>query len=661
LTVVNVAYAFARVGPDAVGGAEQVLSTIDEALVAEGHRSIVIAPEGSRCAGELVAIPPIQGPIDSGAHVRTHQRIRQAIARVLAGRHVDVLHLHGIDFHAYAPVSGPPILVTLHLPLDWYPREALLHAARRMHLHCVSESQRVRFPEIGPLLDDIPNGVRLDLLRPVRRKRCFALALGRVCPEKGFADALRAAREARVPLLIAGCVFPYPEHQRYFEDEIAPLLDERRRFVGPVGSRRKRALLALARCLLVPSRAPETSSLVAMEALACGTPVIAYSAGALPSIVEHGRTGFVVRDSHQMAEGIRRAGELRQSDCRGAAEERFSAALMVRRYLALYRRLAPRRAPPAVRMLRNVAELESMREEWTALCRRDPHATPFQYPEWLIPWCRHLNQGRAAGAALRDACGLSGVVLASEENGTVRLLGGNVSDYLGAAAGSPGAAAESLAPLLRGARRAELQQLVPGSPLLEAQLAGIVEDQAEPQDVCPVLPLTPAAVPSEHWKYFRYCRRRMERIGHLQIIGATEENLDEALADLFRLHAARWDGKGVLQGLEGFHADVARGFLRQGMLRLFLLRLGADTVAVLYAFASGERTWFYLSGFDPAFEKLSPGLVAVGTAIEQATAEGHRHFDFLRGAEPYKYWWGARNTWTFRRRAVMAAAALRSG
>ena len=254
MTVVSVSYPFARVGADAVGGAEQVLSTIDEALVREGHRSIVIAQEGSRCAGELEAIPSPQGPIGIAERAVAHRYVREAIARVLGRQRVDVVHLHGFDFHAYAPDSGPPVVVTLHLPLDWYPREVLCRAASRMHLHCVSAAQRALRPEIGPLLDDIPNGVPLDRLRPCRGpKAAFVLALGRICPEKGVADAVRAAREAHIRLVIAGRVFPYHEHQRYFELEVAPLLDGQRRFVGAVGARRKWRLLALARCLLVPA------------------------------------------------------------------------------------------------------------------------------------------------------------------------------------------------------------------------------------------------------------------------------------------------------------------------------------------------------------------------------------------------------------------------
>jgi glycosyltransferase involved in cell wall biosynthesis len=134
--------------------------------------------------------------------------------------------------------------------------------------------------------------VEIHTVRP--RKSCFALILGRVCREKGFDDALEASRRADIPLLLAGAVFPYADHQAFFRDHIAPRLDRRRRWIGAVAGRSKQRLLAKARCLLVPSKVPETSSLVAMEALAAGTPVVAYRTGALPEIVEDGRTGLLV-------------------------------------------------------------------------------------------------------------------------------------------------------------------------------------------------------------------------------------------------------------------------------------------------------------------------------------------------------------------------------
>ena len=344
LTILSVAYPLAPVSPNAVGGAEQVLARLDAALTQAGHRSLVVACEGSAVAGTLIATPRIDGPLDDDAKRRAAAdhcaAIKAALARESA---IDLIHLHGIDFHAYLPPPGPPALATLHLPPSWYPAEALRPARPRTYLHCVSESQRRACPPGVALLPTIENGVDVDAFASAgqhAKRRRFALALGRICPEKGFHHALDAAKRAGAPLLLAGQVYPYAAHEAYFDAEIRPRLDAQRRFLGPVGFARKRLLLAAARCLLVPSLAPETSSLVAMEALASGTPVVAFPAGALPDIVEHGRTGFLVSDAAEMADAIAAAGSLDPEACRAAARTRFSLDRTVARYIALYEQLA---------------------------------------------------------------------------------------------------------------------------------------------------------------------------------------------------------------------------------------------------------------------------------------------------------------------------------
>jgi glycosyltransferase involved in cell wall biosynthesis len=346
LTILSVAFPFAAVGPDAVGGAEQVLTAVETAVVRAGHRSLVIACEGSVCRGTLIPTPRWNLG-DPSFHPPAHEHHRRAIAEVLRQWPVDLIHLHGLDFAAYLPPPGPPVLATLHLSPRLYPREALFPSRPDTWLHAVSDSQHRDCPPGAPLLEPIPNGVDLQRLRPGPPKEGFALALGRICPEKGFHLALDAAKAAGVPLRLGGEVFPYPEHQRYFREEIEPRLDRLRQFLGPVGRERKRHLLAAARCVMVPSQTAEACPLVALEALACGTPVVASPLGALPEIVDHGRTGFLVSTIPEMAEALRCVDALDPAECRREAEQRFSADAMTARYLDLYHRLCMQMIPGA--------------------------------------------------------------------------------------------------------------------------------------------------------------------------------------------------------------------------------------------------------------------------------------------------------------------------
>lgn len=331
MRVLSVAFPFAPVSPDAAGGAEQVLSLVERALVARGHESFVLASPDSCTAGQLL-------PLDvSGERAQVYARLRERLVAARERLRPDVIHLHGLDFSEYLPPeSATPLLATLHMARALYPESVFSSARRDLTLQCVSETQK---RTVGDAVC-IPNGVALEDFAPARRRGGFAAILGRVCPEKGFDLAIEAAREADVPLLMAGRVFPYAAHEAYYARAIAPALDARVRFLGPVGRRARRRLLRSARCLLVPSLCEETSSLVAMEALASGTPVVAFARGALSEVIEHGRTGFLVRDTHEMAQAIHAVDTLDPAVCRETACARFSRERMVDAYLATYDRLA---------------------------------------------------------------------------------------------------------------------------------------------------------------------------------------------------------------------------------------------------------------------------------------------------------------------------------
>lgn len=338
LTILNVASPYVPVGPGSVGGAEQIVHHIDTALVATGNRSLVVASAASRVAGTLIATPPAT-LADAAANARVWDIHRAAVTRACAEHDIDLVHIHGVEFHRYLPPPGVPVLVTLHMPADWYPAYEISHPRPRMWFSCVSACQAALFSASPAMLAPIANGIDIEAFGGPHARRRFALYLGRISPEKGVHLAIEAARRAGCPLLVAGEVFAGRRAQAYFRDEIAPRLDRRRRFIGPLGPSRKRRFLAAARCLLVPSEFAETGSLVTMEAMASGTPVIGFARGVLPSFIAHGRTGFVVEDVEEMAAAIARCDEIDTRVCRREAEQRFSAEAMTGRYLADYRDL----------------------------------------------------------------------------------------------------------------------------------------------------------------------------------------------------------------------------------------------------------------------------------------------------------------------------------
>lgn len=276
MTILSVAYPFLPVSEDSAGGAEQILFLVERGLVDAGHESIVIAAEGSSVCGQLVPTPQPGTEITDDIR-RSAQRVhREAIETVLERYSVDLIHFHGLDFHEYLPKRHTAMLATLHLPLQWYPE--CVFGRSDITLNLVSHSQAASHPAAAgrPL---ICNGIDVSRYYRSERNGQFGLVLARVCPEKGIDVALRVAHRRDLPLLIAGPIYPFETHQRYFTEQVEPLLDRKRRYIGAVGLEAKVDLLSKAKCLLAPSLVAETSSLVAMEAICSGTPVVAYRSG----------------------------------------------------------------------------------------------------------------------------------------------------------------------------------------------------------------------------------------------------------------------------------------------------------------------------------------------------------------------------------------------
>ncbi len=303
------------------------------------------------------------------------------------------------------------------------------------------------------------------------------------------------------------------------------------------------------------------------------------------------------------------------------------------------------------------SELEQLAADWLDLCRRAPGTTPFQTPMWLLPWWRAFGSDELVVITGRDGVRLESLapltILRDGDSGESLglLLGTGITDYLDVV-GSADALVDQLGWL--DCQAWDFQQLRPSSPLLVASIPRDWSDQTFDQDPCPILSLAEANedlhnLTSPHFrKKIRYYRRALERSGAVLYETATPETLDEFLSALYKLHKARWQQKnleGVLgdDAVQQFHREVARGMLETDALRMYAIRLDGRIVAVFYGFSLGRTVYYYLSGYDPQLERLSIGTLLVAHAVEQAVLAGAHTFDFLRGAEEYKYAWGAKD------------------
>ncbi len=283
---------------------------------------------------------------------------------------------------------------------------------------------------------------------------------------------------------------------------------------------------------------------------------------------------------------------------------------------------------------------------WLALCRRTPGTTPFQTPMWLLPWWRHFGSDELAVIATPEA--IAPLYILREDGQSLGMfLGTGISDYLDVV-GDTGAIIDELARL--DCAMWDFQQLRPSSAMLSAPLPDGWSDSVADHDICPILPLADLdKLTSTHFrKKIRYYRRALARLGEVRVETPTAETLDEMLKALFTLHAARWQQRGLAgvladEVVQQFTRQAARRMLDAGALRLYATRVAERIVAVFYGFALGDTVYYYLSGYDPALEKLSIGTLLVAHAIEEAVRDGAATFDFLRGSEEYKYAWGARD------------------
>ena len=352
LRILYAAYPLLPVSEQSPGGAEQVLWTLEREMHARGHSTTVAACAGSQIAGDLfTTVVPTDGLEEFEG--RSEEQTRKLLDWLASGgeSEFDLLHDMSGSFWQRAAGIRMPVLATLHLARSLYKQVSFSPVPSNVFFNCVSQSQTAEFEDIASRMISVAhNGIALDVF-PTEQvpasKREYLLWLGRICEEKGTHTALDVAHADGKKLIIAGTVYPFLYHQKYFAREVIPRLKRAgsmAKYVERPTFAEKIDLLRNAQALLITSNINETSSLVAMEAAVCGTPVLALRRGALPEVIAEGITGFLVQTAEEMIAALGRTSDIDAKGCRRYAEENYSAARMADHYQAMYRRLAANNA-----------------------------------------------------------------------------------------------------------------------------------------------------------------------------------------------------------------------------------------------------------------------------------------------------------------------------
>jgi glycosyltransferase involved in cell wall biosynthesis len=326
------------VPPRLYGGSERVVSWLTDELVTLGHEVVLFASGDSQTSARLEPCWPKALRLDGS--VRDANALHMAMLERVRRRadDFDVLHFH-LDYYPFSLFSRQPtpFLTTLHGRLDLPEHCTLFETFQSMPVVSISDAQRRPIPRAG-WVRTIHHGLPENLLKPAPLTPSYLAFLGRISPEKGIESAIRIARHSGLPLKIAAKIDAVDRD--YFGSEIRDLLNPPEiEHIGEIGDREKSSFLSGAIALLAPIAWPEPFGLVFIEAMACGTPVIAFNRGAAPEIIEDGLTGFVVDNEEQALLALRRLPILGRDAIRRRFEQRFTARRMARDYLAAYRSL----------------------------------------------------------------------------------------------------------------------------------------------------------------------------------------------------------------------------------------------------------------------------------------------------------------------------------
>jgi glycosyltransferase involved in cell wall biosynthesis len=335
MKIAQVAPLCERVPPKLYGGTERVVAFLTDELVRQGHDVSLFASGDSQTAATLVPICPRAQRLDGGRMDTLAEHILMVEQVLQRADEFDLVHFHIAHMHFPAARRLQTAHVTtLHGRLDMPELVPLYREFADLPMVSISDAQRTPLPKAG-WIGTVHHGLPLDALRFHPSRGNYLAFLGRVSPEKRVDRAIAIAKASGWPLRIAAKVDP--ADRDYYEHEIRPLLDHPLiEFVGEIGEAEKSAFLGNAHALLFPIDWPEPFGLVQIEALACGTPVIAFRRGSVPEIIDPDVTGFIVDSVDEAVGAVAAIDRIDRRTCRAVFERRFSVARMAHDYVQLY-------------------------------------------------------------------------------------------------------------------------------------------------------------------------------------------------------------------------------------------------------------------------------------------------------------------------------------
>ena len=339
MKIAQVAPLYESVPPLTYGGTERVVSYLTEELVAQGQDVTLFASGDSQTSAKLVPGSPRSLRLSGNSidHLAHHIAMLDDVMRMAP--EFDVIHFH-IDYMHF-PLSrycALPSLTTLHGRLDLPDLLPVYKKFPDAPLVSISLSQRKPMPRVN-WVGNISHGLPMDLLTFQPRTGDYLAFLGRISPEKRVDRAIEIARRAGMPLKIAAKIDN--ADREYYESTIKPLMgDPNVEFIGEIGENEKSEFLGNAYAYLFPIDWPEPFGLTMIEAMACGTPTIAFNCGSVPEVMQEGLTGFIVEDMDQAVAAVAKISTIERTACRNVFEKRYTATRMAEEYVEIYQSMA---------------------------------------------------------------------------------------------------------------------------------------------------------------------------------------------------------------------------------------------------------------------------------------------------------------------------------